>query len=131
MRIVRWLGILIVAGYGCGGCVAYQIRDELRATNQQLEKVNGRLDTMAAELKEMHETVSKSNGELVNSNKSLTSIDSSMDPIRVSLHRIDDEMAAFREVIDKITKDLPGHLGPSTPPPAKEAPTQEVTPGKK
>ena len=58
-------------------------------------------------------------------------IQNSMEPVRVSLRRLDDEMSAFREVLDKIGHYVPGNISPDTPPPAKQEPTHETTPQKK
>jgi hypothetical protein len=76
-------------------------------------------------------SVTDSDHILNRSNRSLSSIESSMEPIRVSLQRIDDELMGFREMADKIAHYVPVNIKPSTPPPPKEAPTTETTPAKK
>jgi septal ring factor EnvC (AmiA/AmiB activator) len=112
------------------GCVAYQIRDELRITNSQLATVNAQLKAMAADLKEVDASVRQSSPILQKSNHSLGVMENSMEPIRISLRRIDDEMAGFRQMIDKIDKYIPLDIKADTPPPVKQAPTHETTPQK-
>jgi septal ring factor EnvC (AmiA/AmiB activator) len=127
---IRWS--IILAGVFClNGCVAYQIRDELKETNRQLIVINSQLDKMAVDLKQVNVSVTQANPKLEKSNHSLAVLENSMDPIRVSLRRIDDELAAFRQVIDKIDKYVPVDIKPNTPPPAPQPPTQEQTPQKK
>lgn len=125
-RIMRYLQLplIVAAAWGCGGgCVAYQIRDELRTTNHQLEKMSGQLDQIEKEL-------ATSNQKLEKANHSLGVMESSMDPIRVSLRRIDDELMGFREMIDKIDRYIPLNIKADTPRPAQQAPTRETTPQK-
>jgi septal ring factor EnvC (AmiA/AmiB activator) len=129
MVILRCL--LIWALLGCAdGCVAYQIRDELRTTNSQLVKINVQLSQMAADLKDVNASVRQSNPLLQKSNHSLGVVENSMEPIRISLRRIDDELAGFRQMIDKIDKYIPLNIKADTPPPVKQAPTHERTPQK-
>jgi septal ring factor EnvC (AmiA/AmiB activator) len=123
MRFLRFAMMLVLAGVCCNGCVAYQIRDQLQATNARLDKMSGQLDQMQREL-------AQSNAKLDRSNHSLSVMETSMDPIRVSLRRIDDELAAFRQVMDKIDKYVPVNIKPDIPPPARQAPTEETTPQK-
>jgi len=121
MRFVRMSVVLAVAWFCSGGCVAYQIRDELRVTNSKLDKVSAQLAQVDASLAE-------TNQKLDRSNRSLSVVEGSMDPIRVSLRRIDDEMAGFREMLDKLDRYLPVNLKADTPQPVKQAPTTETTP---
>lgn len=131
MRLVRYV-IISVIGLNLGsGCVAYQIRDELKKTNSELQRIDQRLDTMSADMDKINVSVTDSDHILNRSNRSLSSIESSMEPIRVSLQRIDDELMGFREMADKIAHYVPVNIKPSTPPPPKEAPTTETTPAKK
>ena len=121
MRFVRMSVVLAVAWFCSGGCVAYQIRDELRVTNSKLDKVSAQLAQVDASLAE-------TNQKLDRSNRSLSVVEGSMDPIRVSLRRIDDELAGFRQMIDKIDKYIPINIKADTPPPARQSPTHETTP---
>jgi septal ring factor EnvC (AmiA/AmiB activator) len=123
MRNLFVAAILSGMMFSGGGCVAYQMRDELRITNAQLATMNGKLDKMAADL-------ALTNQKLERSNQSLAVTESSMEPIRVSLRRIDDEMAGFREMLDKIDKYVPVNIKADTPEPAKQKSTEETTPQK-
>ena len=130
MRIFR-LAVILAIAFGCGnGCVAYQIRDELKTTNEQLTKMGSQLDRMEAELGQVNASVAVTNQKVEKSNHSLGVMEDSMDPIRVSLRRIDDELAAFRQVIDKINKYMPVNIKPDIPPPATQPVTTEKTPQK-
>lgn len=130
MRVVRLLFVALVAGLSGTGCVAYQIRDELRTTNQQLAQINAQMKSMAADMHEVDGTVRKTDSNIEKSTRSLHVVETSMEPIRISLRRIDDELAAFREVIDKLDEYLPVDIKPDMPPPARQAPTHETTPQK-
>jgi septal ring factor EnvC (AmiA/AmiB activator) len=130
MRIFRLSLILAAVCFYCNGCVAYQIRDELQSTNRQLARINTQLDKMSADLEQVNSYVRQTNPKLDRSNHSLTVMENSMEPIRISLRRIDDELAAFRQMIDKIDRYIPLNIKPDTPPPAKQTPTEETTPQK-
>jgi septal ring factor EnvC (AmiA/AmiB activator) len=130
MRMFRLPAILVLAWFSGSGCVAYQIRDELRTTNQRLEKMSNQLDKMSAELAQVNVSLAQTNQKMDRSNHSLAVMENSMDPIRVSLRRIDDELAGFREMIDKIDRYIPVNIKADTPPPSKQAPTHETTPAK-
>ena|SRR5271170_6500361 len=131
MRFFRWSAILVLAWFSGSGCVAYEMRDELKLTNQRLEKMNSQLDKMSAELAQVNASLDQTNQKIDRSNHSLGVMENSMDPIRVSLRRIDDELAGFRQMIDKIDRYIPLNIKADTPPPAKQAPTNETTPQKK
>lgn len=92
--------------------------------------MSGQLDEMKVELDQVNTSLDQSNAKLDRSNHSLLVTETSMDPIRVSLRRIDDELAAFRQVMDKIDKYVPVNIKPDIPPPAPQAPTTETTPQK-
>jgi septation ring formation regulator EzrA len=113
-----------------GGCVVFDIRNELRRVNQRLDDVNESLVRVNEQLESVDASLSDVNETLATSDQSLKSINESMEPIRISLRRIDDHLAGAREVIDAIAKVVPG-LKPDTPPPAKQEPTRETTPQKK
>jgi septal ring factor EnvC (AmiA/AmiB activator) len=121
MRLVGMTIVLALALFCGSGCVAYQIRDELRVTNSKLDKVSAQLAQVDASLAETNQKLNKSN-------HSLSVVEGSMDPIRVSLRRIDDELAGFREMLDKLDRYLPVNLKADTPQPVKQAPTTETTP---
>jgi archaellum component FlaC len=114
----------------CSGCVVYQIRDELRLTNQRLAQINKQLDDMSIELKSVRVSIDQAKPILTRSNHSLGVVENSMEPIRVSLRRIDDELLGFREAMDKIDKYIPLNIKPDVPPPVTQGPTHETTPQK-
>jgi len=130
MQALRSSLLVALVSVCSNGCVAYQIRDELRVTNQRLAHIDSQLDKMSADLAKVNASVAATNPKLEKSNKSLAVMEESMDPIRVSLRRIDDEMAGFREMIDKLDKYIPLNIKPDTPEPKKQEPSQETTPQK-
>jgi septal ring factor EnvC (AmiA/AmiB activator) len=130
MRYFQFPAMCVLAWVCSGGCVAYQIRDELRTTNHQLERMSIQLDKMEVDLARVSASLAQSDQKLAKSNHSLGIMESSMDPIRVSLRRIDDELAGFREMIDKIDRYIPLNIKPETPQPARQPPTHEITPQK-
>jgi septal ring factor EnvC (AmiA/AmiB activator) len=129
MRILQviFLSPLIAAS---SGCVVFQIRDELRSTNAQLATINRQLGTMSVDLAQVNASIRQASPAIQTSNHSLHVVESSMEPIRISLRRIDDELVGFREMIDKIDKYIPINIKPETPQPAKQTPTHETTPQK-
>jgi septal ring factor EnvC (AmiA/AmiB activator) len=124
------LPLVLILAWFCGGCVAYQIRDELKTTNQQLVQMSQQLDKMSADLKEVRASVDQTNPKLERSNHSLSVMEQSMEPIRISLRRIDDELLGFREEMDKIDKYIPLNIKPDVAPPMKQSPSRETTPQK-
>src|SRR6185295_11147934 len=114
--MIRTVQLMLPLTLFCNGCVVFQIRDELRATNARLDEIEKRVVSV-------EQTVASSDS-------SLKSINESMEPISVSLRRIDDELAGFRQTIDKIDKVIPGKISPDIPPPAPQAPTSGTMPRK-
>ncbi|HUB24890.1 MAG TPA: hypothetical protein VL992_05625 [Tepidisphaeraceae bacterium] len=130
MNVFRTVAVLAFSWLCSSGCVAYQIRDELKTTNQRLGQMSQQLDLMAIDIKQARQAVEQANPKLERSNRSLSVMEQSMEPIRISLRRIDDELLGFREEMDKIDKYIPLNIKPSIPPPPKQAPTRETTPQK-
>jgi septal ring factor EnvC (AmiA/AmiB activator) len=115
MALIRLILVLSLTPF-LGGCIAFEIRDELRATNKKMDDIQQKLS-------EVDQKLAASNG-------TLASIQQDMEPIRISLRRIDDELAGYRQTLEKIDKVVPGKITPDTPPPAKQEPTHETTPQK-
>src|SRR4051812_23506080 len=131
MKTVRTLLVLTFTGLLNSGCIAYEMRDELRTINKQLELANAALSDMDHKLVQTQQTVATIHESMESSDRSLKSINESMEPIRISLRRVDDELAGMIQTIQKVDKFVPGKISPDTPPPAKQEPTHETTPQNK
>jgi septal ring factor EnvC (AmiA/AmiB activator) len=115
----------------CGsGCIAYQIRDESQITNRQLVKMNTEIDKLTADLAQVNSSLIQTNEKLEKSDNSIAAMEIALDPIRISVRRIDDELAGFRQILDKMDRYMPVNLKADTPLPARQPPTQQTTPNK-
>ncbi|HMB94576.1 MAG TPA: hypothetical protein VKK61_00915 [Tepidisphaeraceae bacterium] len=76
---------------------------------------------------QINSSLQEVNQKLGTSGESEAGVNKSMQTIQVSLHRIDDELAALLQMMEKIGNLVPGvHINPDTsvPPPQAPATTQ-------
>jgi hypothetical protein len=106
MKNIILIGLLVVIGVLPQGCVVWEIRDEMRATNAQmgevsktLEKTNQRIDEVDQGLARIDTT----NGSLTDLEERLKLLQS----IDKSLGRLDTHLASLRKTIGKIDSAIP------------------------
>jgi hypothetical protein len=118
------------------GCVAFEIRDELKITNQRLAGLQGQMDTSLETMKriegavtDVQQEVKRSTATVASSDATLKDMQSQMEPIRISLRRVDDELRAMMQVVNKAADKVPfWDLKSDQALPAPQAPTEQTTP---
>ncbi|HLP85974.1 MAG TPA: hypothetical protein VK157_16605 [Phycisphaerales bacterium] len=139
------------------GCIAWEIRDQLKTVNAQLAEVNGsvtvthseiqqvktRLNTMNADLSTTNDKLLEANTKLVDvqsgltrvdtTNSSLGTLDQQLTSMQASLTKIDAHLASLRGTIGKLDSAIPFlDLGGDAPvdhtAPAPAAPDAPVNP---
>jgi hypothetical protein len=139
---MRVLAMAMGAAGVLPGCVAWEIRDEMRAANARLVEVQGtivqtneRLDRVEAGLTRLDQTntligtVEQGLGRIDSTNSSLSTLEQQLallNSINTSLSRLDTHLAALRRTIGRIDSaipflDLGGGAPVETPPPLAQA----------
>lgn len=142
MKTMRVLAMVMAAMGVLPGCVAWQIRDEMRAANARLIDVQGtivqtneRLDRVESGLTRLDQTntligtVEQGLGRIDSTNTSLSTLEQQLallNSINTSLSRLDTHLAALRRTIGRIDSvipflDLGGDAPVDAPPPPAQA----------
>lgn len=103
------MGYRALAAAACAasmsGCVAWDIRDELRQTNQHLETSNQRLASIKGALDEANSELGDVKASLSTTNESMADIQKRLavlDSIERSLTSLDDSLKTVKSLIEKI-----------------------------
>lgn len=137
MTMVLMTGALAAWAMGAGGCIAWEIRDEMRVTNANLGEVQSKLaevDQSLAKLDTTNQSIANTNknlddtiarlekanqlidsvgqglGRLDTTNQSLDTLERQLallESIRVSLSRLDTHLASLRKTIGRIDSAIP------------------------
>lgn len=100
------------------GCVAFEIRDELRKTNENLAAANTQLMVANTELDAANAKLLEANARLVDANRDLTTVNGHLGSLRNTLDNID-SMIPFINITDD---------GPEPAPTTSPADTTAATP---
>lgn len=128
--LLSLLAVLVLLPF-LPGCIAWEIRDQLKTVNAQLAEVNGsvtvthseiqqvknRLNTMNADLGTTNDKLLEANTKLVDvqsgltrvdtTNSSLGTLDQQLTSMQASLTKIDGHLASLRGTIGKLDSAIP------------------------
>lgn len=128
---MRPLILLVLAAPFLTGCVAWEIRDEMRIATYQLEDVKCSLEKVQAQLREVKSTVDTANAgldradeRLTQSNKTLANVDADLDRLdrtneslvatnetlvtmKGSIARVDEHLGSLRRTISRLDNAIP------------------------
>lgn len=111
------MSVLFLALAALPGCVAWEIRDDLRRANTQLEEVDKSLTGTNEQIAEVERGLAR----LDDTNTSLGSVEEQLAYLRsieASLGRLDQHLASLRRTISRIDRTIPFlDLGGGDPPP--------------
>ena len=111
-RLLRALLVCLAAAVALPGCVAWEIRDEMRRTNdslatlrtdlEKLEKTNAMLDDVSAQLKDLRE---RQLSQVAVTNERLTELHARLETLKsieVSLRSLDEQLVAVRSLVESV-----------------------------
>lgn len=114
MRTARLLALaLLLVAPGLGGCVFWEIRDEMRDVNASLVEVKLTLDIANRALNDVNERLDRVDeglGRIDDTNTSLTDVQDRLTLLRsvdASLARLDTHLASLRKTITRIDSAIP------------------------
>jgi len=114
MRTARLLALFVLLVSPClGGCVVWEIRDEMRHVNESLADVKLTLEVANQALDDVNDRLDKVDqglGRIDDTNTSLTDVQERLTLLRsvdASLARLDSHLASLRKTISRIDSAIP------------------------
>lgn len=89
------------------GCVAWEIRDELRQTNVLLNSVSGTLRSVRQDLTRVNEQLDKTTTELPPMRTAVEGTAQRVEGVAPALRSIEDHLASLRRTIDNLDRAVP------------------------
>lgn len=110
MRLFRLLcagGFLLLVSAGMGGCVVWDIKDGIEASNTNLERIQTQLETIDRDIARVNQNLDQLETRLDPMGATLASMDTQLKDLQTRLDATNGHLESLRKTINNIDSTIP------------------------